>query len=206
MPEFDANCRRCPRLAAYLDDLRHRYPHYHCAPVAAMGAGAPRLLIVGLAPGLHGANASGKPFTGDSSGAMLFGALHAHGWATAGGDGAVHLQDCRVTNAVKCVPPANRPSGAEVRACNSFLASELSRLSAGAVVLALGRIAHRAVIMALGRRQAAHPFAHARVHQLEDIKLLDSYHCSRYNVHTGRLTAAMFARVLRLAGTLAGGV
>lgn len=196
MSDFDPHCRRCPRLTSFLDEVRHRHPTYHCAPVGAMGNESAGLLIVGLAPGLHGANASGRPFTGDHSGALLFRVLQTAGLAKPACDGGLGLRGCRVTNAVKCVPPGNRPLGAEVRMCNGFLASELAHLRSGAVVLTLGRLAHRAVVMALGQRQVDWPFAHGRVHRLGEVVVLDSYHCSRYNVQTRRLTESMFEAVV----------
>lgn len=165
------------------------------------------LLIVGLAPGLHGANASGRPFTGDGAGDLLYPALHAHGFASAPrslgpGDGLA-LRDCRVTNAVRCLPPGNRPVAAEINQCNDFLAAEMQQPR---VLLALGGLAHKAVIRALGLRQARHPFGHAAEYPLPDGRvLLDSYHCGRYNTNTGRLTPAMFAAVFARARWWVGG-
>lgn len=198
---FDPACRRCARLAAHLDAVRARHPGYHCAPVAPFGDPGARLLIVGLAPGEHGANASGRPFTGDHAGILLYRTLHELGLASApesraAGDG-LRLHDCRITNAVKCLPPANRPTGAEVRACNAYLAAELEAFPPR-VVLALGRVGHEAVLRALGLRQRDHPFAHGAIHRPAAAPaLVDSYHCSRYNTQTGRLTEAMFRDVLR---------
>ena len=197
---FDPACRRCPRLAAHLDAVRARHPDYHCAPVPPFGAARPRLLVVGLAPGLHGANASGRPFTGDHAGLILYRTLHRFGFSDRpeshhAGDG-LRLLDTAITNAVKCLPPQNKPTGAEVRACNPYLAAELAHLPAGAAILALGRIAHEAVVRALGRRLRELPFAHGAEHPLEDGRILvDSYHCSRYNTQTKRLTEAMFDAV-----------
>jgi uracil-DNA glycosylase family 4 len=200
MPEFDPNCRRCPRLAAFLDEGRAQHPGYHCAPVAPFGDVQPRLLVVGLAPGFHGANASGRPFTGDYAGVLLYETLHAFGWAsapvsTARDDGLV-LMGARITNAVKCVPPANKPTPAEIATCNEFLRVELGGLQGDAVVLALGAIAHGAVLRATGLRLAAYRFAHGAEHVLPDGRhLFDSYHCSRYNTNTRRLTTEMFREV-----------
>ena len=197
---FDPACRRCPRLARHLREVRRRHPGYHAAPVPPFGAARPRLLVVGLAPGLHGANATGRPFTGDHAGILLYETLYRYGFAdrpesVAANDG-LRLHGCRITNAVKCLPPRNRPSGAEVAACNGFLAAELRALPPAAVILALGAVAHRAVIRALGLRQADFPFAHGAWHALDrDRRLVDSYHCSRYNTQTRRLTPAMFRRV-----------
>ena len=193
-------CRRCPRLSAYREEQQRRYPDYHNRPVAAFGSAAPRLLIVGLAPGLHGANASGRPFTGDASGQMLFETLYRFGFASAPESrncrDKMQLHDCRITNAVKCVPPQNRPSGAEIKNCNAYLQQEIESLQPGAVVLALGAIAHRGVLSACGLRQSQLVFAHLAEAPLPGgLKLLDSHHCSRYNVNTGRLTRPMFERV-----------
>jgi uracil-DNA glycosylase family 4 len=207
---FDAACTRCPRLAGYLHELRAAYPAYHNAPVAPFGDPAARLLIVGLAPGAHGANATGRPFTGDYAGTLLYQSLYAAQLATrprsvAVGDG-LELITCRITNAVKCVPPANKPTTDEANRCNRFLAAELDALDAGSVILALGGIAHRAVLRARGLTLAGYAFAHGAEHALPGaIALVDSYHCSRYNTQTGRLTEAMFAAVLRRAKALAFG-
>jgi uracil-DNA glycosylase family 4 len=202
-PAFDADCRACPRLAGHLDVVREEYPGYHARPVPPFGMAAPRLLIVGLAPGLHGANATGRPFTGDYAGILLYQTLYDLGLgsqalATARDDG-LELRECRITNAVKCLPPANKPLPAEIKRCNRFLAAELAAMSSVRAVLALGRIAHEAVLKALALRPAAHPFAHGAAHRLEDLWLVDSYHCSRYNTQTRRLTAEMFAEVVAAA-------
>ncbi|MES1950897.1 Uracil-DNA glycosylase, family 5 [Salinisphaera sp. S4-8] len=195
------DCGRCPRLVALREQVRAAFPHYHAAPVRAFGPATARLLVVGLAPALHGANASGRPFSGDGSGALIYRALHAHGFAnqpvsTGPGDGLV-LQDCRITNVVKCLPPQNKPVAAEVNACNPFLASELATAR---VVLALSVVAHKAIVRALGARQRAFVFAHGREHGLGGSRvLLDSYHCSRYNLNTKRLTEAMFADIFARA-------
>jgi uracil-DNA glycosylase family 4 len=198
---FALDCRDCPRLAAYLDDCRTAHPDYHAKPVAPFGAARPRLLIVGLAPGMHGANRSGRPFTGDYAGVVLYPALHRHGYAS--GPESVHtndglrLQNCRITNAVKCVPPGNKPTPAEIRQCNGYLRAELAALPRGAVILALGRIAHEAVLLALALKPSAHAFGHGARHALPDgVQLFDSYHCSRYNINTRRLTPAMFDEVM----------
>jgi uracil-DNA glycosylase family 4 len=193
---FDKACRDCPRLATFLDDVNERYPDYYCRPVPPFGSMDARLLVVGLAPGMHGANRTGRPFTGDHAGILLYRMLHKYGFSSRdhseASDDGLQLIDCRITNAVKCLPPDNKPVGAEINTCNRFLAKELGLLPAGAVVLALGGIGHRAIIKALGRRQADYKFAHAAVHDLGGFQLLDSYHCSRYNTNTGRLTEAMF--------------
>ena len=201
---FDPDCRRCRRLAAFLDAVGERHPGYHCRPVAPFGSAKPRLLIVGLAPGLHGANRTGRPFTGDHAGILLYRTLHAHGFATraesVSRDDGLKLRDCRITNAVKCLPPANKPLPAEIRACNGFLAAELAALPPSALVVALGGIAHAAVLRACGVKAAEARFAHGALHALPDGKrLLDSYHCSRYNTQTRRLTPAMFDAVFASA-------
>jgi uracil-DNA glycosylase family 4 len=205
---FDATCTRCPRLAAHLEQMRIEHPEYHNAPVPPFGDPNARLLIVGLAPGAHGANATGRPFTGDYAGLLLYRSLFTLGFATrpvsrAPGDG-LELRNCRITNSVKCLPPANKPATDEVDTCNTYLACELERLPSGAVILALGAIAHRAVLRAFRERLNVYPFAHGRVHELSaGCTLVDSYHCSRYNTQTGRLTAAMFEAALARAKSLA---
>ena len=203
---FDPDCRECPRLAAFLDEVKERYPDYHCRPVAPFGAADARLLIVGLAPGMHGANRTGRPFTGDYAGVLLYQTLHKFGFGTHQGsddpDDGLELIDCRITNAVKCLPPDNKPVGAEINTCNRYLASELEGLPAGSVILALGGIAHRAVIKALKLRQASYPFGHEALHDLGQVRMLDSYHCSRYNTNTGRLTVDMFESVFKIASKL----
>ena len=203
---FDPDCRTCPRLAAFLEEVRADHPGYHARPVPPFGDPAARLLVVGLAPGMHGANATGRPFTGDHAGILLYATLHETGFASApvsahASDG-LRLTGCRITNAVKCLPPQNRPTGAEIRNCNGFLQAELRSLEEGSVVLALGSIAHRAVVSATGRRQVDHPFGHGSEHDLGGFRLLDSYHCSRYNTQTRRLTAEMFLAVFRRARDL----
>lgn len=200
---FDCDCRACPRLAAFLDEVNERYPEYYCRPVPPFGDSAARLLIVGLAPGMHGANRTGRPFTGDHAGILLYKTLHQFGFSThadsVAADDDLVLTNCRITNAVKCLPPDNKPVGAEINTCNTFLANELQGLPHDAVVLALGGIAHRAIVKAVGMRQADYKFAHAAVHDLEAFRVLDSYHCSRYNTNTGRLTNKMFEAVFAKA-------
>jgi uracil-DNA glycosylase family 4 len=202
--EFDPGCARCPRLARYLAEARARHPDYHARPVAPFGDPRARLLVVGLAPGFHGANRTGRPFTGDHAGRLLYATLHACGFAdraeaVAAGDGLA-LSDCRITNAVQCAPPGNAPTREEMRTCNAYLAAELARLPGSGVILALGHVAHDAVLLALGEPRSGHLFAHGSEHRLPGgRRLLDSYHCSRYNTQTGRLTPAMFRTVLRRA-------
>ncbi|MGB5178617.1 MAG: uracil-DNA glycosylase [Gammaproteobacteria bacterium] len=201
--KFNPDCRDCPRLADFLDQTALKYPDYHARPVAPFGDPDAQLLIVGLAPGMHGANASGRPFTGDYAGILLYQTLYDYGFSTrpvsVSRDDGLQLGGCRITNAVKCLPPQNKPQLDEVKHCNHYLRAELDDLQGPAVVLALGKIAHDAVIRALGERLSAHPFGHAHVHDVaDDLCLVDSYHCSRYNTQTRRLTPAMFADVFRL--------
>lgn len=176
------------------------HPDYHARPVAPVGDPAPRLLIVGLAPGYHGANATGRPFTGDYAGILLYQTLYDFGFSnrpvsTHRDDGLV-LERCRITNAVKCLPPENKPLGDEIRRCNPYLAAELQALPDGAVILALGAIAHGAVLRALGLKPKDYPFGHGRDYALPaGGRLISSYHCSRYNTQTRRLTEAMFREV-----------
>ena len=196
---FDINCRLCPRLATFLDGVRENHPDYHGLPVAPFGDEKARLLIVGLAPGMHGANATGRPFTGDHAGIILYETLYRYGFASApeslSADDGLVLNNCRITNAVKCLPPANKPVGSEVNECNSFLARELSALKPGSVILALGGLSHKACVKALGGRQKDYPFGHLVEKKLGELTLLDSYHCSRYNTQTRRLTPEMFDAV-----------
>ena len=201
---FDPDCRQCGRLAGFLDEVRERHPGYHCRPVEPFGAARHRLLVVGLAPGLHGANRTGRPFTGDHAGLLLYRTLHAHGFASqptsVAADDGQRLADCRITNAVKCLPPANKPLPAEVRQCNRYLAAELLAVPPGGVIVALGAIAHGAVLRALGLKAGQARFAYAAEHDLpRRLRLIDSYHCSRYNTQTRRLTAAMFDRIFARA-------
>lgn len=200
---FDAGCRRCPRLTRHLDRVRREYPDYHAAPVAPFGDRRARLLIVGLAPGMHGANRSGRPFTGDYAGILLYETLHAFGFASqpvsVAADDGLQLIDCRITNAVKCLPPQNKPETSEIKTCNRWLAEEFSAAPDVRVILALGLVAHKAVLMAAGLKQSAFAFAHAARHVLPDGRvLIDSYHCSRYNTQTRRLTSADFSHVFDL--------
>ena len=197
---FSIECRQCPRLATFLDQVRDANPDYHARPVAPFGVAEPQLLIVGLAPGMHGANRTGRPFTGDYAGILLYRTLHKFGFASApesvsAADGLA-LAGCRITNAVKCLPPQNKPEPAEIRQCNGYLAAEIAGLADGTTILALGNIAHQAVLRALGLKLKDFAFGHGAVHALpRGMALYDSYHCSRYNTQTKRLTAAMFEAV-----------
>jgi uracil-DNA glycosylase len=197
---FDVACRRCARLADFLDTVREKNPVYWCKPVPQFGVEAPRLLIVGLAPGMHGANRTGRPFTGDYAGELLYGTLHKFGYASGpvsiSADDGLQLVDCRITNAVKCLPPQNKPTPAEIKTCNRYLRAELSLQAPASVVLALGRVAHEAVRMALDVKASAAQFGHGARHDMPgELILIDSYHCSRYNTQTKRLTVAMFHAV-----------
>jgi uracil-DNA glycosylase family 4 len=204
-PMYDASCRRCLRLADFLDEVRAAYPDYRCLPVPPFGDPAARLVIVGLAPGMHGANATGRPFTGDFAGILRYETLHAYGYASSPlsrtSADPLTLTDCRITNAVKCLPPANKPLPDEIRMCNDYLAADLATLPRGGAVLALGRIAHDAAFLALRLRRSEYPFGHGACHRLADgTAVFDSYHCSRYNTNTGRLTPAMFRAVFDAIG------
>lgn len=201
---FDRDCRLCPRLASFLDAVGEKHPDYYSRPVPPFGDPDARLLIVGLAPGMHGANRTGRPFTGDYAGVLLYETLHAFGFSSSteslSADDSLQLFDCRITNAVKCLPPDNKPIGAEINTCNAFLANELRSLPDDGIVVALGGIAHRAVIKAVGERQAAYKFGHLAEHDVAGrFTMIDSYHCSRYNTNTGRLTPEMFRGVFEQA-------
>ena len=197
---FSTNCTDCPRLSSFLGQIRISHPDYFAKPVPPFGVNEPRLLIVGLAPGMHGANRTGRPFTGDFAGILLYDTLHRYGFANRAtsehtADGLA-LIDCRITNAVKCLPPGNKPETLEIKICNKYLSNELKVLDETVSILALGLIAHKAVLMALGLKQSDYIFGHAAEHQLPNgLTLFDSYHCSRYNTQTKRLTPAMFHAV-----------
>ena len=209
---YDPSCRRCPRLARFLDTVAADHPAYWCKPVPPFGDPAARLVIVGLAPGMHGANASGRPFTGDYAGILLYQTLHDYGFASSpksvSRDDVLTLRNCRITNAVKCLPPQNKPIPSEIGMCNVYLSIELAALPRGAAVLALGRIAHDAALRALDLSPSKFKFSHGARHSLRnDAVLFDSYHCSRYNTNTRRLTSQMFcdvfdAIVAHLAGPI----
>jgi uracil-DNA glycosylase family 4 len=199
---FDQDCRQCQRLDGFLCEVKQKHPDYHARPVAPFGDSNAQLLVVGLAPGMHGANATGRPFTGDYAGLLLYEALYEFGYSNqikseSLVDGLV-LKGCRITNAVKCLPPQNKPTGEEINQCNAYLAAELKTLPERAVILALGSIAHQAVLKACGLKPSSAKFAHNAQHALPDGRtLVDSYHSSRYNVQTKRLTKEMFAEVFR---------
>ncbi|MGH8230082.1 MAG: uracil-DNA glycosylase [Steroidobacteraceae bacterium] len=207
---YDPDCARCPRLASYLAKCREAHPDYWSRPVASFGDPAPRIVLVGLAPGLHGANRTGRPFTGDFAGILLYETLFRLGLAThresVSAEDPLELQGVRIVNSVKCVPPQNKPLPQEVRRCNMYLQAELEQLLPRArVLVALGRIGHDAALLALGLKRSAFPFSHGGEHRIDATHhLLDSYHCSRYNTQTRRLTEPMFRRVLERACELAG--
>ncbi len=194
------DCPLCPRLAAFRAEQRKANPDWFNAPVPSFGEPSARLLIVGLAPGLKGANRTGRPFTGDFAGVLLYATLKkfdfARGEYAERADDGLALIDCRITNAVRCVPPQNKPEPAEIKSCGGFLASEIASMPGLKAILALGLIAHNAALTALRQRKAAFPFRHGAVHAIESAPLLaDSYHCSRYNTNTGTLTVPMFESV-----------
>lgn len=193
------DCALCPRLVTFREANRRAYPAFHNAPVPAFGAMDARLLVVGLAPGLKGANQTGRPFTGDYAGDLLYATFQKFGFAKGSydrhaGDGLC-LVDCRVTNAVRCVPPQNKPVGAEVNNCRPFLAEEIAVMPKLKIILCLGNLSHGAVLGTLGVRKSHYPFRHGALHELDGVTVADSYHCSRYNTNTGRLTETMFENV-----------
>ncbi len=199
-PEAPCDCRRCPRLAAFLDHHRKAEPVWFNAPVPSFGRDDARLLIVGLAPGLKGANRTGRPFTGDYAGELLYSTLLSYGFAqgTYRADPAdgLTLVDCMITNAVRCVPPENKPTPEEIATCRPYFAARLAALPNLRAILALGRIAHDQTLSTLSLKKSAHPFAHGARHSIDPgLSLFDSFHCSRYNTNTGRLTETMFHSV-----------
>lgn len=205
MPSFSTNCSRCPRLAKYLKQIKQTYPDYYAKPVPAFGDKNAQLCIVGLAPGLHGANATGRPFTGDHAGIVLYKTLHKYGFSSKNNslpNDDLKLINCRITNAVKCLPPQNKPVASEINTCNLWLQQELKNLPENFVIVALGAIAHKAVIKALALKQSDYTFTHAAEHSLTNGVLIDSYHCSRYNTQTKRLTVEMFEAIFARAHDL----
>ena len=193
------NCPLCPRLQAFREDWRRTEPTWFNAPVPSFGPPTARLLIVGLAPGLQGANRTGRPFTGDYAGVLLYDTLARYGFARgdygAHPDDGLELVDARITNAVRCVPPENKPTGTEIATCRKFLTAAIAEMSNLAAIVALGRIAHDSAVTALGQRPRAAAFGHGASHQIGSVKLFSSYHCSRYNTNTGVLTPDMFRAV-----------
>ena len=202
MLEPQLDCELCPRLVDFRNNNKIQYPSYHNAPVRSFGDLGAEILVVGLAPGLKGANQTGRPFTGDYAGDLLYPTLIKFGLAegTFGAtvDDGLRLVNCRITNAVRCVPPQNKPTGVEAAACRPFLIDEIEAMKNLKVVLALGGLAHAAVLTTFGMRKVNFKFAHAAQYKLSDkLLLVDSYHCSRYNTNTGRLTSDMFEDVFR---------
>jgi uracil-DNA glycosylase len=198
-PEPERDCPLCPRLVAYRHEQRKLHPDWFNAPVPSFGADDPRLLIVGLAPGVQGANRTGRPFTGDFAGDLLYETLKGFGFAKgiyrADPHDGLTLKGAMISNAVRCVPPQNKPLPVEIKACNSFLRTRIETLGSLRAVVALGRIAHDGVLTALGARKSLHSFRHGAEHEVGGIRLFDSYHCSRYNTNTGVLTPEMFRKV-----------
>ena len=206
--KFSINCRKCPRLVGFLNKVRIDCPGYHAKPVPDFGDISPRLLIIGLAPGMHGANRTGRPFTGDFAGILLYRTLYKYGFSNQDESSSMtdglQLIGCRITNAVKCLPPENKPELNEIKNCNGYLSEEIASFKdgRGAALLALGTVAHRAGLMALGLKSKDYPFGHGSVHMLpNNLTLYDSYHCSRYNTQTKRLTTNMFEQVFERINT-----
>ena len=197
MPGRD--CPRCPRLVAFRNNWREREPDWFNAPVASFGPADARLLIVGLAPGLRGANRTGRPFTGDYAGDLLYATLKEFGFTRgdyqARPDDGLALIDCRITNAVRCVPPENKPTPQEIKTCRDFLVATMAEMTRLRVIVTLGRIAHETFITAQAAKRRDYPFGHGRAHAMGNITLFNSYHCSRYNTNTGVLTPQMFRDV-----------
>src|SRR5665213_534699 len=193
------DCPLCPRLAAFRDDARAKFPEWHNAPVSPFGKLDAQLLIVGLAPGLRGANRTGRPFTGDYAGVLLYGTLVKYGFARgvfdARPDDGLELVDCRITNAVRCVPPENKPEPKEINICRDFLKPTLAEMKNLRVIVALGHVAHNSVVTAFAAKKSATPFKHGGKNMLGELALFSSYHCSRYNTNTGVLTPEMFRDV-----------
>jgi uracil-DNA glycosylase family 4 len=193
------DCPLCPRLRDFREDLRRQHPDWFNAPVPAFGPLTARLLIVGLAPGMQGANRTGRPFTGDYAGDLLYETLSHFGFArgtyAARADDGLKLVDARIANAVSCVPPENKPTGAEITTCRHFLQASIAEMPKLHAIVALGRIAHDSTVVALGAKRSTVPFGHGRRAQFDSITLFSSYHCSRYNTNTGVLTPQMFRDV-----------
>ena len=206
--KFSIDCHKCQRLVNFLNEVKVNYPNYHARPVPDFGDISPKLLIIGLAPGMHGANRTGRPFTGDFAGVLLYQTLFKYGFSNheesiSMNDG-LELIGCRITNAVKCLPPGNKPESNEIKNCNGYLSGEIANFLAGrgVALLALGTVAHRAILMALELRLKDYPFGHGFIHQLPNkLTLYDSYHCSRYNTQTKRLTTDMFEQVFKIIST-----
>ncbi|MEM7616480.1 MAG: uracil-DNA glycosylase [Pseudomonadota bacterium] len=198
-PEAPRDCDLCPRLVAYREEVAEKHPDWFGGAVPSFGDPQARLLVLGLAPGVTGAHRTGRPFTGDFAGDLLYETLTTYGFANgrfaARPDDGLELSDCMVTNAVRCVPPQNKPIGAEINTCRPFMLARLAALPRLKAIVCLGRIAHDTLVRGLGARLALHPFGHQAQHQIGAYRIFDSYHCSRYNTNTGRLTPEMFQAV-----------
>jgi len=203
---FSTDCRLCPRLVAFLRDSNEKFPEYFSIPVPSFGPSNPQLLNVGLAPGLHGANRTGRPFTGDHAGLLLYRTLHRYGFGSAAesvaSDDGLQLIGCRITNAVRCVPPENKPTAAEINTCRKFLTATIERFENLRAIVTLGKIAHESTVRAFQARVAQHPFKHGAATKMDGISIVSSYHCSRYNTNTGVLTPEMFEQVFETVGAL----
>lgn len=204
---FNPDCKLCKRLSHFLSEVKSRHPDYYCKPVPPFGDPDARLLIVGLAPGMHGANRTGRPFTGDHAGILLYETLYKTGFSnqpqSRHNNDTLKLTQCRISNAVKCLPPQNKPNIEEIKTCNDFLRQEIKSLPTDSIIVALGKIAHDATLRALHTKLSAYPFSHAATHHLQPGKtLIDSYHCSRYNTQTRRLTTQMFEDIFLYAKSL----
>ena len=198
--KYDSNCKDCDRLSSFLGQVKNKNPDYFCKPVPSVGQKETPFLIVGLAPGMHGANKTGRPFTGDHAGILLYKTLYKFGFSNSekseSASDNLKLNRCRITNAVKCLPPNNKPSTDEIKNCNKFLRSEIFELKENSILLALGLIAHNAILRTLNLTKKEYKFAHGRRHNLpKKLIMFDSYHCSRYNTQTKRLTESMFHEV-----------
>ena len=198
--KYDANCKDCERLSSFLTQVKNKNPDYFCKPVPSFGQKNPPFLIVGLAPGMHGANKTGRPFTGDHAGILLYKTLYKYGFSNLETSHSVNdsliLKNCSITNAVKCLPPDNKPNHEEINNCNKFLKSEINKLKKESILLALGLIAHNAIMKALSLTKKEYKFSHGARHNLpNNLVMYDSYHCSRYNTQTKRLTEKMFHEV-----------
>ncbi len=198
--KYDSNCKDCDRLSSFLEQVKNKNPDYFCKPVPSVGQKETPFLIVGLAPGMHGANKTGRPFTGDHAGILLYKTLYKFGFSNSekseSASDNLKLNRCRITNAVKCLPPDNKPSTEEIKNCNKFLRSEIFELKENSILLALGLIAHNAILRALNLTKKEYKFVHGRRHNLpKKLIMFDSYHCSRYNTQTKRLTESMFHEV-----------
>jgi uracil-DNA glycosylase family 4 len=202
------DCPLCPRLKAFREEWRQREPGWFNAPVASFGPRSARLLIVGLAPGLRGANRTGRPFTGDFAGGLLYDTLKRFGFARgsylAAADDGLTLVDARITNAVRCVPPENKPTPAEIQTCRSFLQATIAEMRNLRAIVTLGRISHDSTLATLNQRRSAAPFGHGAAHDIGRLRIFASYHCSRYNTSTGVLTPKMFEAVFAAARAFLG--